>query len=407
MVAAKAVDAALRGIGEDAVVHGRGADFFGDGQRGIEWRAGGFVADEFDAEKQTEAADFADVRMRGEWGERGAKMLGRGRNAREEMVRFDVVEYGVTRSGRDGMSLIREAVFECAGALREGFDDSRRNQDGAERRVAAGDSFADKDQIRLDAPMLNGERFAGAAEAGHDFVGDEKVAARAADFGDARGVAVGRSSGAESRANDGFEDKSGGGRGVVGGEKCFEIAGAGEAASRKRFVEGTVEAEAGSDVAPLGNKRLIRRATSDIAADVHRAERAAMIALTAGNDAITIGLADFEKILAGELDGGFGGFRAAGSEIDAAAVTKIGRRESEKACGESFGGSGMKLRSVREGKLRGLRRHRAANFRHAVTDIDDGGLTGGIQKLAAILSEKPATFTAHGDGEILPKISRK
>ena len=351
MVAAKAVDAALRGVGEDAAVHGSGADFFCDLLSGIEWRAGGFVADEFDAEKQTEAADFADVRMRGERGEGGAEMFGGRLNASKKIVGFEVIENGVASCGRDRMSLIREAVFECAGARRKGFDDSRGDQECAKGRVAAGDPFADENHVWLDAPVLDGERFAGAAKAGHDFVGDEKDAARAADFCDAGDITVGRRSGAESCANDRFEDKRGGGRGVIRGKKCFEIAGASEVAIRKQFVERTVIAKARSDMAPLGKERLIGGATGDVATDVHRAERAAVIALAAGNDAITTGLVDFEEVLTRELDGGFRGLRAAGSEIDAAAVAKIGRRESEKARGEFFRGSGMKLRSVREGEL--------------------------------------------------------
>lgn len=305
------------------------------------------------------------------------------------------------------MSLIGKAVFESAGASCESIGDFRGNQDGPERRVTAGDAFADENQIWLDAPVLDGKRLARAAEAGHDFVGDEKDAALAADFRDARDVAVGWGSGAESGANDGFEDKCGGGRGVVCGEKCLEIAGASDAAIRKRFAEGTVVAKARSDVTPLEKKRLIGRAASDVSADVHRAEGAAVIALAAGNDAITIGLAEFEKILARELDGGFGGLGTAGGEKDAAAVAKIGRRESEKARGERFRRGGMKLRSVREGELRGLFGHGAADFRDAVADVDDGSLTRGVEKLAAVLSKEPATFSAHSGGKIFLKISRK
>src|SRR5690348_13211765 len=139
------------------------------------------------------------------------------------MVRFEVIENGVTSGGRDGMSLIGEAVFECAGASCKSFDNFCGDKDCAEGRVAAGDSFSDENHVRLGVPMFYGERFAGAAEAGHDLVGDEKDAARAADFGDARDIAVGWRSGTESRANDRFEDKCGGEGGVIRSEKCFEI----------------------------------------------------------------------------------------------------------------------------------------------------------------------------------------
>ena len=62
-----------------------------------------------------------------------------------------------------------------------------------------------------------------------------------------------------------------------------------------------------------------------------------MIALLAGDDAVTGRLLGFEKILANEFEGGFGGFGAAGGEIDAAAVLKIGRGNREDAGGKFFG----------------------------------------------------------------------
>lgn len=137
-------------------------------------------------------------------------------------------------------------------------------------------------------------------------------------------------------------------------------------------------------MAPLLKQRLIWRAAGYVAADRHGAEGAAMIALAAGNHAIAIGLADFEKILARKLDGSFGGFGAARGEVDAAAMAKIRRRESEKARGEFFGRSRVKLGGVSKGELRGLFGHSAANFGDAVADVDNGGLAGSIQKLAAV-----------------------
>ena len=63
-----------------------------------------------------------------------------------------------------------------------------RDEDGAERRVAAGDSLPYQDQIWLDVPVLNRKNFSGAAHAAHDFVGDEQDFFFAADFCDARDV---------------------------------------------------------------------------------------------------------------------------------------------------------------------------------------------------------------------------
>ena len=84
-------------------------------------------------------------------------------------------------------------------------------------------------------------------------------------------------------------------------------------------------------MSPFGKERLIRGAASDVAADGHGAEGAAVVTLTARDDAIATRLATFEMKLSGELNGGFRTFRTAQSEIDASAVAKVWRGESEEA----------------------------------------------------------------------------
>ncbi len=221
--------------------------------------------------------------------------------------------------------------------------------------------------------MIHGEGFSGAAHAGHDFVCDEKNSAAAADFAEVFYIAFGWSCCAECGADYRFEDEGGDGRGIICGEERFEIVGAGNLAIGKSFVEGTVVAEAGRDVAPFRQKGLIRSAASDISADGHGAERAAVIALAARDDAKFLGCAGFEMELARKFDGGFSGFGTAGSEVDAA-VCEIGRREGEEADGEFFGGGGVELRCVGKGDLGGLRGHGVGDRLDAVTDADDSGL---------------------------------
>jgi hypothetical protein len=91
----------------------------------------------------------------------------------------------------------------------------------------------------------------------------------------------------------------------------IKIIRAGYTAVWKTLVERAVVAEAGCDVSPFGEERLIGSAASDVAADHHRAEGTAVITLTSRNDAIARGLPAFEMKLPGELDGGFRGFRSA------------------------------------------------------------------------------------------------
>ncbi len=130
-----------------------------------------------------------------------------------------------------------------------------------------------------------------------------------------------------------------------------------------------------------------------------------MIALAARDDAETLWLAGFEMELAGELDGGFGGFGAAGGEVDGAAVLEIWWSELEEAGGEFRGGFGLELRSVGEGELRGLRGHGLADFGDAVANADDGGLSGGVEVFAVVGGEDPAALGAHGGGVIFGEIA--
>jgi len=160
-------------------------------------------------------------------------------------------------------------------------------------------------------------------------------------------------------------------------------------------------------VAPFGDHGRVRSAAADVAADGHGAEGAAVVALLAGNDAVPRRLIGFEEILAREFDGGFGGFGAAGGEVDTAAVLKISRGDGKDSGGEFFGGFGVELRGVGEGNPIGLLGHGAADFRDTVADADDGGLAGSVEIAAAIGVDDPAAFAAHGDGIIFAKIAGK
>src|ERR1700686_5248401 len=185
----------------------------------------------------------------------------------------------------------------------------------------------------------------------------------------------------------------------------LKIVGANQLALGKSFFERAVIAETRSDVSPFRDERFVGRAASDVAADGHRAESAAVIALAAGENAVAILLAAFEVKLAREFYRGFGGFGAAGSEIDAAAVTEIRWSQSEQAGGGFFRRRGMKLRSVREGDLRRLLGHGAADFGDSVTDADDGGLAGSVEKAVTVGRDDPATLPTNGNGIVFFEIA--
>src|SRR5258708_17987683 len=111
----------------------------------------------------------------------------------------------------------------------------------------------------------------------------------------------------------------------------IEVVSTGDRAVWKFFVERAVVAETRGDVSPFGEERLIGSAASDVATDGHGAEGASVVALAARDDAIAIWLTAFEMKLSGQLEGSFRGFRAAGSEIEAAAGAKIRPSEGEEA----------------------------------------------------------------------------
>jgi len=108
------------------------------------------------------------------------------------------------------MRVVREAVQECAGAGGDRVDDSLARDDCAERRVSAGESFGGDQNIWADTIMFHREVAAGAAHAGHNFVGDQQHAVTAADSGNRLQISGRRNHRAERGSADRFEDERGG-----------------------------------------------------------------------------------------------------------------------------------------------------------------------------------------------------
>lgn len=132
-----------------------------------------------------------------------------------------------------------------------------------------------------------------------------------------------------------------------------------------------------------------------------------MVALIARYDAKALGLVGFQIVLPDQLDGGFSSFGTAACEVDAAPIVEVLRRNGEEAGGKFFRRSRMKLRGMGESELRGLLGHGFANFPQAVTDADDGGLAGGVEKPAVIGGDDPTAFATNGYGKLSFEISGK
>ena len=127
MIAAPAVDAALRRVNEDVFLEHGLADLFGDILFFGKGFSCGFVSDKFDSKQESKSTNFADVAMRFERCDRFAKLFGGVLDASEEILFFENVENGVAGSSGNGMSLVRETVLEGAGTFCKCVGDPRRN----------------------------------------------------------------------------------------------------------------------------------------------------------------------------------------------------------------------------------------------------------------------------------------
>src|SRR6516162_11322682 len=160
-------------------------------------------------------------------------------------------------------------------------------------------------------------------------------------------------------------------------------------------------------MAPLRHHWRIRGAARNVAADRHRPERTAVIALLPRNNAVAGRLFPLQEILPREFDRGLGGFGAFGGKINASAILKIAWRESEDTRRELLRWLRVELRRVHKRDLTGLGSHRPADFLNAVSDADDSRLAGGVQIAAAGRVENPRALASHSDRVWFPKIPRK
>src|SRR5580765_3541843 len=105
------------------------------------------------------------------------------------------------------MALISKAVLKRPGAALKGLHNTGTDDNSAQRRISAGCTFAERDHVRRNVPVIDRKWFSGAAHAGHYFICDEQHVMAAADFSNTLCVAVGRDSCAQCCTDDRFKDK--------------------------------------------------------------------------------------------------------------------------------------------------------------------------------------------------------
>ncbi len=277
-----------------------------------------------------------------QWLKCGKQIGTRLRHALEELLLFQNIENGIAGGHRHRMRLISESVLKRSGAQIEGLCHPRGRNDRAERRVSAGDAFAYRDDIGLDAFVFDGEGSASPSHAGHDFVGDQQDVMTPADLGNPPHVTLRRNSRAQIRAHHRLENKSGHAFGILP-EQGFQFIGTGKITLREIQTQRTAPAKTGSDMPPLGKQRQIRCAARHVPAQRHRAQGAAVITLPAGDHAEPFGLSAFQMKLTGHLDSSFVGFRSAGGEPDASADAQARGRKIEQPPRKSLCGGGGEL----------------------------------------------------------------
>src|SRR5438128_10478065 len=124
----------------------------------------------------------------------------------------------------------------------------------------------------------------------------------------------------------------------------LKIVSASEFTLRKSFFERAVIAKAGSNVSPFREERFVGSAASNISANSHSAKSAAVIALSARKNAVTILVAAFDVKLPRKFYGGFCRFGASVREIDAAYVSDILQTQREQALSTAFRRSRLQVR---------------------------------------------------------------
>ena len=149
--------------------------------------------------------------------------------ALDELEPLHLFDGGDGGAERDGVRLVGVAVREVV--ILEVVGDLLGGGAEAERHIGRGDALGGDEDVGLDAPVIDGEPLAGAAPAGHDFVGDHQHAVAVADFAQAREV-LGRRNQHAVGADDGLDDD--GGDVALVADHVLDVVGAGDVAGRDR-----------------------------------------------------------------------------------------------------------------------------------------------------------------------------
>src|SRR5699024_2970153 len=246
--------------------------------------------------------------------------------------------------------------------------DGTRNDDAAERDVAGVDAFGEADQIRGDAPVVDGEPFAAATETGHDFVDDEDDAVGVTNGAHAGEVAV-RGHQNAIGADDGFQNDGGNGVRAFHHDRVAQML---QRAFAFFLFTGGVEGRAVGIGAPEMHDAGyggFGAPAARVAGQRNRAGGGAVVAAVGGQYFLPTG------VVAGHAHGVFVGFGAAVGEKHL--VESIRGDRADQACGFGAHVVGKWRRDV--GQAFGLGLDGGDQLRMLVTEVEIDQLRGKIQ----------------------------
>ena len=211
----------------------------------------------------------------------------------------------------------------AAGVCREGMEhdvdvrlgDRRRNgfgrEDAGQRGVTAGHPLARDEDVRRAGPVLVAEGASGAAEAGHDLVGDQQDVVAIADLADSRPVPFGRDEGAAARTHDRLAHERGNrvrALGLDGRLEGIEVVAGGVVGRTAQRVGRGGRRIALQDVLepPLARS---------MSAEGRRAQRRPVIGDRPADDLVLLRPAERREVLYGDLHGGLDALGAAAGQV--------------------------------------------------------------------------------------------
>ena len=310
-------------------------------------------------------------------GQGGLQALAHGLDVGEQVV-FPNDALHLQRGGAgDGVRLIGLAVQEAARPGIQRSDDAIVDQNTADRLIAAAQALGDDLDVGGDAFLLPRVHGAGAAHPAHDLIQDQQRAVAVAYPADALEVAGQRRDAAGGGTDDGFGEERHHRVGAEAPEFRFKFLGQAIQVLGVRLpVVFEAVGEAGRDQRMgLAEDRFEFLPPHRVTAGRQGAEGGAVVGLAAGDGADALGLADFQEILAGELDRGLIALGARGAEPRAGeAAGFLGQDDIREVFGRLVG----ECAGVGVGHGGGLAADSLGDAAIAVTEACDGGTARGV-----------------------------